>query len=175
MNGVIVEHNVLWDGPAHSGSLSLNHDPYVKKTDAALRISLARRSSRFSRSSVVSPARPAGVHLGLAQPCPQRIGRHAALHRSRGDRHPLRRIVTAGIPAPFVPPVLVPLGDSCQVLSVPILSRNGVPNFPGAVQCCSASTLSSDRTHPICTSDGQLVSSYSSNMPRPTFNSTGYW
>ena len=172
--GVIVEHNVLWDGPAYSGSLSLNHGPSVKKTDAALRISLARRSSRFSRSSVVSPARPP-ESTSVAQPRPQRIGRHAALHRSRGDRRPLRRIVTVAIPAPSIPPVLVPLGDSCQVLSVPILSRNGVPNFPGAVQCCSASTLSSDRTHPICIGDGQLVSSYSSNMPRPTFNSIGHW
>ena len=63
----------------------------AKKADAALRISLARRSSAFSAlelaisadSSLLTPGRP-GVDLGLAHPLAQRLRRaDAQLRRDR--------------------------------------------------------------------------------------------
>src|SRR2546430_290844 len=66
----------------------------AKKAEAVFRISLARRSSRFSRSSSRSPlvlvAGQAGtlvvVHRITSQPQPQRLGVDAELAGDRGDR-----------------------------------------------------------------------------------------
>ena len=67
----------------------------AKNTDAALRISLALRSSRTSRSSSFEPlalgagqaiAARAGVGLGLAHPVPQRLAVDAEVLGDMRDR-----------------------------------------------------------------------------------------
>jgi hypothetical protein len=68
---------------------------WAKYADAFFRISLARRSSKFSRSScfrhwrssVVSPALPR-VALGLPHPAPQRLALTADLAGDRLDHGP---------------------------------------------------------------------------------------
>ena len=82
---------------------------WAKYADALRRISFARRSSRFSRSSslsrcrslLVSPARtprshviPAKAGIALAHPLAQRLRRAPELRRHRGDRRPLRIMFT---------------------------------------------------------------------------------
>ena len=87
---------------------------------ALRRISLAWRSSRFSRSralsfaaiSVVTPARPA-VALGLAHPLMQRLRRAADLGRDRRDRRPTRGML-ARDPKPSAPRGLAPRARTCS-------------------------------------------------------------
>ncbi len=70
---------------------------WAKYAEAFFRISLARRSSKFSRSSCLSRwalfsrqarTRP-GITLGLANPLPERLRGTADLLGDRGDRRPL--------------------------------------------------------------------------------------
>ena len=73
----------------------------AKNAEAFRRISFARLSSRFSRSSVVSrsrssvvrPGRRPVVTLRLAHPMAQRLGRAADLLGHRPNRRPLRLVL----------------------------------------------------------------------------------
>ena len=78
---------ISWEGRSSSAA---------KKADAAFRISLARRSSAFSRlsrltsadSSLVVPGRCAGVDLGLAHPLAHRL-------RGADPQHLRDRVIAA--------------------------------------------------------------------------------
>ena len=99
---------------------------WAKYALALRRISLAWRSSRFSRSSalmrsrssVVVPGPLALVALGLPHPVRQRLRRAADLGRDRGDRRPLRGVLARGAPTPSAPRAHAPRprtsGMSCD-------------------------------------------------------------
>jgi hypothetical protein len=85
---------VLFDESARLSPRQSSFAP--KKAAAALRISLACRSSRTSRSSLLTRSRwvpesplQALVGLGLAHPLTRGLGRHAKLAGHRADRRPL--------------------------------------------------------------------------------------
>ena len=113
----------------------------AKYADAIRRISFARRSSTFSRSSSLNRARSSVVSPGRRPPSrsacrtqlPQRLGRAADLLGDRGDRRPLRRVVLGVLehhPHRSLPHLR---GKPTRSRHDPILSRNGASGKPGAV------------------------------------------
>ena len=109
--------------------------------DALRRISLAWRSSRFSRSSalirsrssVVTPARTPLSTSGLAHPFRSVCGRAADLGRNRHRSPPTASGTRHGAPAPSAPRAHAPQGKTCWCLlgHGSILSRVGASGKPG--------------------------------------------